>query len=611
MNAPALSTVVLIIALAIAALAAPASAQTIIFSEDFTAPSGGWWGEDNSGDGQPLWGSIFTPALTSWGVGDITGLAVLAQGNALFQMADTDEPSDDWEATPAIPMTAGNSYTIDYVWDNSPGYPSNWRAYVTPTRASGAAIIAQGTLLVERIASDTSGVDSWAFVPATTGDYYLAWHDFTGLGSPSYPNMVIIDNIVVTDNSATSTAPDIALERASVPIPSGGSDALGNVSAGSPTNFTYTVQNTGTGPLTVSGVTVTPSGVGNCSVASTVPASPIAASGSATFVVTVTPTVAGAFQFSMSIANDDPDPGESPYLVTVTGTGTTLTPDIAVERGASSIPDGGTDPLGNVPISTAQNLTYTIRNTGAGPLQITGAVTATVGANCTINSVTQPTSPIAAGGNATFDVNVTVTAANPFNFAVNIPNDDPDEAPYDFTVSGTGTPPPPAPEIDIQVPAGAPVVNGGLVNLGTHEPLVAITRVVTIANFGTATLTLSSNPTTAPVLNATSQITVNPTSLTIAAGSTGTFTIEVTPQADGNFGITFTVSSDDADEGVYIVSLGGIAQTVVPPPTTSGSGGGCCTLGASAPEAMRASQTLWLLALAFLVCVTIARQRRP
>ena len=134
---------------------------------------------------------------------------------------------------------------------------------------------------------------------------------------------------------------------------------------------------------------------------------------------------------------------------------------------------------------------------------------------------------------------------------------------------------------------------------------------MTIANLGTATLTLASNPTTAPVLNATSAITANPTSLTIAAGSTGTFTIDVTPIAAGNFAITFAVTSDDADEGVYVVTLGGNAQIVVPPPTTSSNGsGGCCALDADAPEADRASQTLWLLALAVIVLLTIARHRR-
>ena len=85
--------------------------------------------------------------------------------------------------------------------------------------------------------------------------------------------------------------------------------------------MTYTVDNTGTDTLTLTG-TPTVSGETNITGAVTVtaPASLILAPGaSTTFTVTYTPTIAGAFSFDMDVASDDADEGT--YDIAVSGTG--------------------------------------------------------------------------------------------------------------------------------------------------------------------------------------------------------------------------------------------------------------------------------------------------
>ncbi|MCB9934611.1 MAG: choice-of-anchor D domain-containing protein [Planctomycetes bacterium] len=112
--------------------------------------------------------------------------------------------------------------------------------------------------------------------------------------------------------------------------------------------------------------------------------------------------------------------------------------EMDVLRGATPVADGGTD-TGVQILTTGSNLTYTIENTGGVDLNLTGTplVVVTAGTNVsTVTVTTPPTSPVAGGGSTTFVINVVPTAAGAYDFTVSIDNDDSDENPYDFTVSG-------------------------------------------------------------------------------------------------------------------------------------------------------------------------------
>ncbi len=93
-----------------------------------------------------------------------------------------------------------------------------------------------------------------------------------------------------------------------------------DVASGSNTN-TFTIENTGAGSLTLNGnpkVSITGAHTSDFSV-TTLPNSPIAASGSTTFQITFDPTATGLRQATVSITNDDAD--ESPYTFVIQGTG--------------------------------------------------------------------------------------------------------------------------------------------------------------------------------------------------------------------------------------------------------------------------------------------------
>ncbi|MEO1639427.1 MAG: Ig-like domain-containing protein [Pseudomonadota bacterium] len=131
-----------------------------------------------------------------------------------------------------------------------------------------------------------------------------------------------------------------------------------------------------------------------------------------------------------------------------------LTPEITVASGTTGdINHGGTDPQGTQLTATEQTVTYTVRNTGTGPLTLSGTPTAE-----NLNKITGPVmisapaqSVLQPGETTSFDVTYVPTDDGPFSFDVSIANDDSDESQFDVTVSGTGNN---APTATITGPSG-------------------------------------------------------------------------------------------------------------------------------------------------------------
>ncbi len=159
--------------------------------------------------------------------------------------------------------------------------------------------------------------------------------------------------------------------------------------------------------------------------------------------------------------------------------------EMEVLRGATPVADGGTD-TGVTILSTGSNLTYTIQNVGGRDLNLTGGtlVVVTAGTNVTTVTVTtDPTTPVAGGGNTTFVINVVPTTASAggdaYDFTVSIDNNDSDENPYNFTVSGvaiSNLPP------VVTVGAGNWVDAGGGLFTLTLNPGAAINDTLTVTD---------------------------------------------------------------------------------------------------------------------------------
>jgi hypothetical protein len=125
-----------------------------------------------------------------------------------------------------------------------------------------------------------------------------------------------------------------------------------------------------------------------------------------------------------------------------------IEPDINVEFRSDRIPDGVNVNLGTRPASLimGQDLIFTIENLGVLPLDLTGipAVTLSGPQASHFYVSSQPTSPIAPSSTTIFTVRTVrdslpgflpIGWMYPVSITVNIPNSDPDENPYDFTIN--------------------------------------------------------------------------------------------------------------------------------------------------------------------------------
>jgi cytochrome oxidase assembly protein ShyY1 len=118
---------------------------------------------------------------------------------------------------------------------------------------------------------------------------------------------------------------------------------FGGVSVGGNVVRTYTIENTGTGNLTVTGITMTGADAAMFAVGVLTPASPLPPAGTATFTVTFTPTSTGLKTATVNIANSDCDEGTYDFAVR----GTSLyTIDITLS-GAQEVPPNPSTGLGN------------------------------------------------------------------------------------------------------------------------------------------------------------------------------------------------------------------------------------------------------------------------
>ncbi len=242
--------------------------------------------------------------------------------------------------------------------------------------------------------------------------------------------------------------------------------------------------------------------------------------------------------------------------------------DIDVQRPlATSIPDGGTDALGNRPTGTQFTLTYTFLETSGVDLDVTGMSVSNL-SNCSIGSVTATPELPETLNSSSLIVEIQVTVTNPglFSFDMDIANTDDaidgdTEENYDITVSGSGIPG----EIDIQRPASFSISDGSTDNVGNRFSGSAFVLTYTIQESQNSNLTITSISPASAANCTVNSITASAVLPNVLNNSSMTFDVTVTPTANGAFSFELDVLSDDADETNYDILVSGTALTTIPP----------------------------------------------
>ena len=239
-------------------------------------------------------------------------------------------------------------------------------------------------------------------------------------------------------SASATVAPEIVVEQpAGTDLTDGVSTRdFGSVPVTSSSSLTFTIRNIGNADLTGLGIIIDGADASMFTVTAS-PTAPVVPGASTTFTVRFAPTTAGAKLAALHIASNDSD--ENPFDISLTGFGT-VAPEIVVEQPAGTdLTDGvSSRDFGSVDVTNSSSLTFTIRNTGTGPL--TGLGILIDGANASMFTVTaSPTAPVVPGGSTTFTVRFAPVGTGLKTAALHIANNDSDESPFDITLSGTGT----------------------------------------------------------------------------------------------------------------------------------------------------------------------------
>jgi hypothetical protein len=374
-------------------------------------------------------------------------------------IADGDSSPQAGDFTQFVSLEAGTTGTRSFTIENLGGSVLTLGADAVSITNDGTGVFsvsAQPGTSVAASASDTFTIE---FAPTEPGTFTAVVNIASDDADENPYNFAI-------QGSATG-APEVDLQGNGVSIVAGDTTAsptdetdFEGVAVSATASTTFTVRNTGNADLLLTA----PSGTRGTAVERqsgstdfTITAQPglsIAPGGSETFTVQYAPTSAGAASAVLGFVTNDAD--ETLYEFTVAGTGTEK--EIAVGQGAidftsgissfefvdntGSAFGGGTVGLD----AGSEAVTFTIDNVGSTPLTLGPDAVSISGAAAGDFSVTaQPATSVAASGSTSFAVTFDPSAVGNRQATVSIANDDADESPFTFDVSGFGvdlTPPP-------------------------------------------------------------------------------------------------------------------------------------------------------------------------
>ncbi|MBI1226059.1 MAG: choice-of-anchor D domain-containing protein [Bacteroidetes bacterium] len=275
----------------------------------------------------------------------------------------------------------------------------------------------------------------------------------------------------------------------------------------------------------------------------------------------------GARTASITIPNSDPS--KSNFVINVKGNAMPSSPEIDVvnSQAGGGIASGGTADFGVVEPDATKDFNFSLRNTGDGPLHLTGSPKLAIsGADANqfkVTSDVNSNSIEAVYGSASFSIRFTPNGGGGTrNATLTIANDDPNEGAYTVQLKALVG----SPEIDVQFGGNSVFIANSnndaskVVDLGTIGVGGSNSAIFTIKNTGNAALKFAGNPKI--VVNGTdaSQFTVEPafTSISIPANGSADFTVKFAPKAAaGMRTATLTIPNNDPDEGSYVVKLKG------------------------------------------------------
>lgn len=344
--------------------------------------------------------------------------------------------------------------------------------------------------------------------------------------------------------------PEIGLQQpVGTPLADGGGRYFGAVLLNNIGTRTFTVLNSGTEALTGLGVAISGTDADDFQADRANLPAVLQPGESGTFTITFQPTTLGAHLAQLQILSDDED--ESPYDIRLTGIG--AAPELVIEQPAGTpLPSGSTRDYGEVATGYSKTLQFTFKNIGTADLEgLVGSLVGTEAADYSFPALASDSLP--PGQSMTVAVTFAPGALGARSGELRVISSVSPDVPYVIQLNGTGVPP--APEIALRQPAATELQSGeersyGNVALGSSGRLS-----FRLDNTGTATLTGLTLSTSGDQAGDFAPSAATLTDL--APGTSATFTVDFTPGARGTRTAELRITSNDADETPFVVSLSG------------------------------------------------------
>ncbi len=470
-----------------------------------------------------------------WNGNGIDTVGVFRDGLWFF-----DQNGDGYDASDAVPTAFGWSTDKPVVGDwngdgrDTPGVyrQGTWALDLTGNGYdAGDRFLQFGLPNDQPVAGDWNGdgKDTPAVLQGNQWFFDLEGNGYTGESGQANR---LGTGVAVAGKAVRPIAPPAAPEVDVVGIIDGQATAVsfGTVSVGGVATRDFTVRNLGSANLTLGQLQVPPGFIADSALPGI-----LGPGTSAAFRVRMDTSVPGTRSGTIQFTSNDAD--ESPYNFHVSGLVLAATqPEVdvvGIVDGQASAISFGTAAWGAV--STRD---FTVRNLGNGTLTL-GPLQVPTG----FSIETQLPASLAPGASVTFRVRMETTSAGTRGGTVQFSNNDADESPYNFVVTGTVlAQPQPQPEVDV-----VGIVDGQSteVSFGTVAVGAVATKDFTVRNLGTATLVISQ----VQVPLGFSVVTNLPGSL--APGASATLRLRMDTATAGSRGGTAQIASNDADESTY------------------------------------------------------------
>ncbi|MDW7690684.1 choice-of-anchor D domain-containing protein [Flammeovirgaceae bacterium SG7u.111] len=395
-----------------------------------------------------------------------------------------------------------------------------------------------------------------AVVIIKSNDADEGFYEFDITGNAVSPEIEILgNNAVIVNGDFTASVAD--------------STDFGLVLASDSLSIIYTIKNTGTSPLNLTGTPEVSLFGGDASLweVTELPATTIAAGDSTTFELTYKPVTLGAFSAVVRIESDDID--ESTYIFAIEGG--SISPEIVVEGNNKDIESGDNTPsiadltdYGNVVQIDTLEYTYTIKNNGTTGLVLSGTPAINItGTNASDWAVlTQPVGPVAVNDSVSFTLRFLPGGLGLREATVEISTNDLDENPFTFNIEGVGV----KPVMEVHG-NGSFITNGDITpaeidfsDFGDVVLLDSADAYFAIKNAGTSELLLIGDPKVSISGADASEFYIisEPDSAIVAGDQTG-FRVVFLPNSIGTKTATITIANDDWDASPYTFTIQGEA----------------------------------------------------